>query len=289
MLLPEIKKVCVVGGGQMGRQIALNAAIHGFNVSITDNSQDVIKFVEKWTNEYLTGRIKKGKMTNEEVDKAYTCFHVKPQLIDAAEDAEIVIEAIIEDKTIKEEFYKKLDKIVSIDTIIASNSSYIPSSAFKNCIKNPERLANMHYFNPALVMKLVEVVKGEHTADKTVETIMNFAIANGKIPILVKKEIDGFVVNRILRAIRDEAFYLIENDICSPDDLDKGVELGLGHPMGPFKLLDLTGIDLNYLSGLKRWQDTGIKPHGFDIVEAKYKAHEWGKKTGKGFYSYPEL
>ena len=144
----------------------------------------------------------------------------------------------------------------------------------------------MHYFNPALVMKLVEVVQGEHTADETVQAIVDFAIKTGKTPIRVKNEIDGFVVNRILRAIRDEAFYLIEQDICTPEDLDIGVELGLGHPMGPFRLLDLTGLDLNYLSSERRYQETGVKPAGYDIVKAKYEAHEWGRKTGKGFYEY---
>jgi 3-hydroxybutyryl-CoA dehydrogenase len=135
-------------------------------------------------------------------------------------------------------------------------------------------------------MKLVEVIKGGHTAEETVELLMDFAKSTGKTPIRVNKEIDGFVVNRILRAIRDEAFYLIEQGVCSPQDLDTGVELGLNHPMGPFRLLDLTGIDLNYMSGMRRLEETGIKPNGFDIVKEMYEKKEWGRKTGKGFYVY---
>ena len=272
----------------MGRQIALNAAIHGFDVYITDSVPAALQSVEKWSREYLIGRVAKGKMTEEETKKVLSHFHIVSTLTEAAHGAQFVIEAIIEDKEIKESFYRELSIITALETIVASNSSYMPSSLFKDCIKNPSRLANMHYFNPALVLKLVEVVKGEHTAPDTVEIIMEFAKANGKTPIRVNKEIDGFVVNRVLRAIRDEAFYLIENGICTPEDLDTGVELGLNHPMGPFRLLDLTGIDLNYFSGKKRWEDTGVKPAGFDIVKAKYEAHEWGRKTGCGFYKYSD-
>ena len=112
------------------------------------------------------------------------------------------------------------------------------------------------------------------------------AAGRGKTPIRVNKEIDGFVVNRVLRAIRDESFYLVEEGVVSPQDLDIGVELGLNHPMGPFKLLDFTGVDLMYRSSEKRWQDTGIKPHGYDIVKEMYENNLWGRKTGKGFYEY---
>lgn len=281
----SVKKVCVAGGGQMGRQIALNAAIHGFNVYLTDSVPTVIDAVKEWVATYMDGRVAKGKMTREATQAALALFHVVSSIEEAASGADFIIEAIIEDKDIKTNFYKSLNKLISPDAIVVSNSSYMPSSTFKDCI-DTDHLANMHYFNPALVMKLVEVVKGEHTSEETVEKIMQFARDNGKVPIRVNKEIDGFVVNRILRAIRDEAFFLIENGVCTPQDLDIGVELGLNHPMGPFRLLDLTGIDLNYLSGIKRWQDTGVKPNGFDIVKDMYEKHEWGKKTGKGFYEY---
>lgn len=284
----DFKKVCVAGGGQMGRQIALNAALHGFDVFLTDSVPAALDAVKKWSKEYLDGRIAKGKLTEDQVRDAVAHFHIVPTLEEAATEAQIVIEAILEDKDVKMAFYTQVSKIVDKDTILASNSSYMPSSIFKDCVVNPQRLLNMHYFNPALVLKLVEVVRGDHTSDSTVDTVVEFAKQNGKVPIRVNKEIDGFVVNRILRAIRDEAFYLIDNNICTPEDLDTGVELGLNHPMGPFRLLDLTGIDLNYLASERRWKETGIKPNGFDVVKAKYEAHEWGRKTGKGFYDYSD-
>ena len=288
MKISDIKKVCVAGGGLMGRQIALNAAIHGFDTYLTDSMGDVLAAVEKWSGEYLAGRVAKGKLTQEQADAAKASFHLCPELKDAAEGAQLVIEAILEDRNVKLDFYKKVGAIAPEDAILASNSSWMPSSTFIGCVSNPGRLANIHYFNPALAMKLVEVVRGEHTADDTVQTLVEFSVVNGKTPIRVNKEIEGFVVNRVLRALRDEAFYLVDEGVCTPQEVDLGVELGLNYPMGPFRLLDLTGIDLNYLSSTTRWKETGIKPNGYDIIKEKYEKHEWGRKTGKGFYDYTD-
>ncbi len=288
MKISDIKKVCVAGGGLMGRQIALNAAIHGFDTYLTDSMGDVLAAVEKWSGEYLAGRVAKGKLTQEQADAAKASFHLCPELKDAAEGAQLVIEAILEDRNVKLDFYKKVGAIAPEDAILASNSSWMPSSTFIACISNPGRLANIHYFNPARAMKLVEVVRGEHTADDTVQTLVEFSVVNGKTPIRVNKEIEGFVVNRVLRALRDEAFYLVDEGVCTPQEVDLGVELGLNYPMGPFRLLDLTGIDLNYLSSTTRWKETGIKPNGYDIIKEKYEKHEWGRKTGKGFYDYTD-
>lgn len=286
MNIKDVKKVCVVGTGKMGTQIALNCAIHGFDTVLTGFKFEDPEEIKNWANEYLRGRVEKGKMTSEHARKAAERFVCLVDLPGAVCDSQIIIESVIEDKSIKKEYFAAISEVAASDAIIASNSSYIPSSEFKDQISNPERLANAHFFNPALAMKLVEVVKGEHTSEETMELLMEFAKATGKTPIRVNKEIDGFVVNRILRAIRDESFYLVEEGVVSPQDLDIGVELGLNHPMGPFKLLDFTGVDLMYRSSEKRWQDTGVKPHGYDIVKEMYEKNMWGRKTGKGFYEY---
>ena len=288
MKIDALKKVCVAGAGQMGRQIALTIALHGYDVYLTDSVPAALAQTDTWSRDYLDGRVSKGKMTSEQADAARARFHLVPTLQQAAAGSQIVIEAILEDREIKRSFYFELGGIVGEDTILASNSSYMVSSLFQDCVKTPSRLANMHFFNPALVLKLVEVVKGEHTAPDTVELMVEFAKKIGKTPIRVNREIDGFVVNRVLRAIRDEAYFLVEEGVCTPEDLDIGVELGLNHPMGPFRLLDLTGIDLNYMSMEQRWKDTGIKPHGYDIAKQMYESHLWGRKTGKGFYTYGE-
>lgn len=286
MNIKDVKRVCVVGTGKMGMQIALNCAIHGFETVITGRKIEKLEEIKNWAEDYLKGRVEKGKLSEEQADIARKNFLHTTVLEDAVKGSQIIFESVVEDKEIKKGIFKAISAAAEEDAIIASNSSYMPSSEFKEFVNNPERLANAHFFNPALAMKLVEVVKGEHTSDETVELLMNFVRATGKTPIRVNKEIDGFVVNRVLRAIRDESFYLVEEGVVSPQDLDIGVELGLNHPMGPFKLLDFTGVDLMYRSSEKRWQDTGVKPHGYDIVKEMYEKNMWGRKTGKGFYEY---
>lgn len=288
MKLADIKKICVAGGGQMGRQIALNAAMHGFDTYLTDAFSIVLDKVAVWADSYLAGRIAKGRITESMKAETLARFHLVPTLQEAACDAQLVIEAIIEDREVKNAFYRDLNAVAPKDCVFASNSSYIVSSAFMGLVDDPGRLANLHYFNPALAMKVVEVVKGEHTSQATADLLCEFAVANGKTPVRVNKEIRGFVVNRILTAIRDEAYFLLESGVASAEDIDAGVKGGLNHPMGPFELLDLTGIDLNYLSMEDRIKEGEPKPHGYEIAKAKYEAHEWGRKTGKGFYEYTE-
>jgi 3-hydroxybutyryl-CoA dehydrogenase len=282
----QIKRVCVAGGGLMGRQIALNTAIHGYETYLTDTFAEVLDKVRAWAKEYMDGRVEKGRMTRAVADEALARFHVVDTLEEAAKDVQLVIEAIIEDKTVKTEFFTKLNKIVAKDAVIATNSSYMVSSLFKDCVDNPDRLANLHFFNPALVLKLTEVVQGPHTSEETARTLMEFSRKTGKTPILVLKECDGFVVNRVLRALRDESYRIVEEGVCSPQEVDIGLELGLSHPMGPFRLNDLTGIDLTYHANQRRFEETGVKPAGYDIVKAKFDAGEFGRKSGKGFYDY---
>ncbi len=153
---------------------------------------------------------------------------------------------------------------------------------------HPERLLNVHYFNPALVMKLVEICRGTHTADETVEAAFEFARATGKTPVRIEKEIDGFLANRILTAIHNEARFLVEEGYCTYQDLDTACENGLGHPMGPFRLSDLTGIDLAYDIMNRRYQESGVKPRGYDLFGEMVREGRLCRKTGKGFYDYEQ-
>jgi 3-hydroxybutyryl-CoA dehydrogenase len=147
----------------------------------------------------------------------------------------------------------------------------------------------MHFFNPALVMKLVEIVQGEHVSETTAATVMDVARRMGKIPVLLRREIYGFLVNRIITAINKEAFSLFEMGIASYEDIDLAVENGLGHPLGPFRLMDLTGIDLAYDIGMERFRETGEPAdRPSPTVVEKYARGEWGRKVGKGFYEYPK-
>ena len=281
-----VKKCTVIGGGAMGRQIALNTAIHGYEVVVCESFPAARESLELWKEEYLAGRIAKGRMTQEQVDAVKARFSVTDDLSAACQDCDIVIEAIIEDKQAKSDLLAQVSRLTRPDTIIATNSSFMVSSTFAGVVAHPERLANLHYFMPALVMKLVEVVKGEHTCQETVDKLMAFAHETGKTPALVKKEEDGFIVNNILKVIKEEAYRLVNEGVCSLEDLDTAVELGLGHPMGPFKLDDMSGIDVRYSVLKRRLEETGTKSHGYDMISNLYQQGRLGKKTKHGFYDY---
>jgi len=282
----EIKKVCVIGGGLMGRQIALNTAIYPYEVRLYDAKPEVRADVVKWEDTYLAGRIAKGRMTQEKVDGIRSRFAVCETLEEACQDADLVIEAIVEIKDVKSAVLHQVSELVRPDTIIATNSSRMVSSMFINDVSNPQRLANLHYFNPALVMKLVEVVQGAHCSQETAQTLYDFCLATGKDPIWLRKEVDGFVVNRILAALKKEARWLVENGYCTYQEVDIACEKGLNHPMGPYRLEDLTGIDLTYNIMQRAYEESGEKPLGYDLTKSMYDQGRYGKKSGHGYYDY---
>jgi len=283
----EIKTIAVVGAGNMGHQIAISAALAGFQVKCTDVSPEILAKAEQFADSYLPGRVVKGKLTEEEAKKARANVSFVPTLEDAANDADLVIEAVIEKLDVKRSLFAQFDEITPPHAILASNSSYIVSSRIAEATKRPDKVLNMHFFNPALVMKLVEVVKGPHVSDETAETAMEVARQMGKTPVLLNKEVYGFLVNRLLQATRKEALKLLDLGVASYEDIDTAVVNGLGYPMGPFKLLDLTGVDLAYHTYMAEYQESGDpadKPS--PTVVEKYVKGEWGKKVGKGFYDY---
>lgn len=282
----EIKNVCVVGAGQMGRQIGLNAAVYGYNVKVYDKMPTACDGAEQWKEEYLAGRITKGRMTEEQVAQIKERFHIVRDIREAAGDADIVIEAVVEVYEVKADLFRELDKVVRPDAIIATNSSYMVSSLFRDCVSNPGRLLNCHYYNPALVMKFVEVVQGPHTAPETAEAVMDFCRKTGKTPICMKKEISGFAANRIIGVINAEARWLVQNGYLTYPEVDIACEQGLSHPMGPFRLMDMTGIDLTYDLMKAGVEAGGEKPDCYDLIESMVKAGHLGRKTGKGFYEY---
>jgi len=285
--MKTIKNVTVIGAGVMGRQIALNAAVHGFIVHLADTFPEACEKAAKWAEEYLAKSVAKGKSTQEDADNALNRMHYSENPSEAVANCDLLIESIIEDEAIKHELFKSISAALPEDTIVTTNSSFIPSSSFAKDIGSPSRLCNLHYFNPAMLMKLVEIVKGEHTAAETVQALVAFVKAIEKESIVVNKEVDGFVVNRLIKALQNEAFFLFENGIASIEDIDIGAEKGLNFPLGPFRLLDLAGIDICYLNRQRIYEQTGRpedKPPAF--IEEKYKKGEFGRKTGKGWYDY---
>jgi 3-hydroxybutyryl-CoA dehydrogenase len=283
----EINKIAVIGAGNMGHQIAMCAALSGFSVKCTDTNSDILNKAIDFADNYLQERVNKGKLTEEAAKQARANLIFTPSVHEAAEDADLVIEAIIEKLDIKRTLFAELDKLCPAHTILATNSSYIVSSKIADATSRPDKVCNMHFFNPALVMKLVEVVQGAHVSDETVEAVMNAAKKMSKTPVLLHKEIYGFLVNRFLQATRQEALKLLDMGVASHEDIDLAVKNGLGYPMGPFQLLDLTGVDLAYHVGMEKYRESGDPAdRPSPTVVEKFTKGEWGKKVGKGFYDY---
>ena len=282
----EIRKICVCGGGTMGRQIALQAAIKGYPAAVYELMPEVRENILAWLATYMEGRIRKGRLTEQQVADAKARFSVTGDMAEGVRGAQIIIEAVPEIEDLKRKVLREISDLADEGAIIATNSSYMVSSKFTDCVKDPSRLANMHFYNPALVMKFVEVVQGPHASEETGKTLYDFAKAIGKEPILMKKEIAGFAANYIIAGIYERARHLVAEGYCSYEDVDKACEFGLGHPMGPFRLNDLTGIDLSYDILKASYEKTGVKPEGFELYEEMVKAGRLGRKTGHGFYDY---
>ncbi len=283
----EVNNIAIIGAGNMGHQIALCAALSGFKVKCIDTNPDILNKAIQFADTYLKERVLKGKLSEEAANQAHSNLAFVSTIEEAAKDADLVIEAIIEKLDIKRTLFAELDRICSSHTILATNSSYIVSSKIADATNRPDKVCNMHFFNPALVMKCVEVVKGSHVSNETAETVMNVAKRMSKTPVLLHKEIYGFLVNRLLQATRQEALKLLDMGVASFEDIDTAAKNGLGYPMGPFELLDLTGIDLAYHVGMEKYQESGnAADRPSPTVVEKYTKREWGKKVGKGFYDY---
>lgn len=283
----KIQKVMVAGAGLMGNQIAMQTAIHGYTVVCYDISRDMLAKAEAFSKDWFAKRVAKGKMGEAEAAEIQARLTFTDDVQCAAADTDVVIEAVSDIVDIKKKVLAQLDAYTPDHCIYASNSSYIVSSRFCDAVKDPSKVMNVHFFNPALVMKIVEVVKGPHVSKETFDTMFAFVESIGKTPVVIEKEIYGFVVNRIFSALTREACYLVDMGIASPEAIDKAVKGALGHSMGPLETLDMTGIDLEYNVYMEKFRTSGDKA---DLPAACLTEHfakgEYGRKSGKGFYEY---
>lgn len=285
--MSEVQTISVIGAGTMGSQIAMVAALAGFDVILQDVREESLQKAQASLSKHMEKRIAKGTLTAEHVEQAFVNLKLVTSLEEAVRQTDFVIEAIIENLPLKRELFTEVDKLAPAHAIIATNSSTIVSSKLADATNRPDKVCNLHFFNPVLVMDLVEVVKGPHTSEETAQTAVELVKQIHKTPILLKKEIAGFVANRMLGKLMDEAIYLLENDIATVEEIDLACTKALNHPIGPFALMDLTGIDVTYYIRQTRYEETGDesqKPP--KVIVEKFENGEFGRKTGKGFYSY---
>ena len=281
----KIRNVGVIGAGAMGHGIAQVFAQAGFNVKLNDVSLDFISDGIRRIEGNLSRSVEKGKISED--DKKAAMSRVLPAAsLDEFKDREFVVEAVLEKIEIKRDVFKKLDKICGKDIVLASNTSSIPITELAALVSNPQRVAGMHFFNPVPAMKLIEIVQALQTSISTIEIIRALSLRLGKTPVVVKDSA-GFVSNRVVCPMINEAIFAYEQGIASKEDIDTVMKLGMNHPMGPLELADFVGLDivLDVLDVLyKEYEDP--KYRASPLLRNMVRAGYLGRKTKKGFYEY---
>jgi 3-hydroxybutyryl-CoA dehydrogenase len=273
----------------MGAQIAQQAALNGVEVGLHDVSDEALARAAASNRSLLERRVARGRMSAEDAEAALARVRPSADLAAVVEGADVVIEAIVERLDAKLAMFGELDGLAPAHAVLATNSSTMGISSLAGATGRPDRCCNMHFFYPPLVMELVEVVRGPRTSDETVERAMAFAREMGRTPVLLRKEIDGFIVNRILHMASQEAYRLLDAGVATFEDIDTAVEKGLNWPRGPFRLGDFSGLDVTYNARLHMYRTTGDERYRpSPRLQAKVEAGELGRKTGRGWYEYTE-
>ena len=280
-----MNKVGVVGSGTMGNGIAHVFAIYGYNVTLVDISQKILDDAINKIRSNINRQIKKNVISDNDAVIALKNINTTINL-ELLSDCDLVIEAVKEDLDIKVEIFKKLDSICNDKTIFASNTSSISINTLGSYLKNPEKFIGMHFMNPVPVMKLVEIINGDKTSQATKDLINNISKSLDKIPIECN-DAPGFVSNRILMPMINEAAFCYMDGVAKPEAIDSIMQLGMGHPMGPLKLADLIGIDVCvYIMNVLYEGFKNEKYRVCPILLDMMKAGKLGKKTKEGFYKY---
>jgi 3-hydroxybutyryl-CoA dehydrogenase len=280
-----LQNIVVIGSGVMGRGIAYVSAVGGFTTTLVDINEAQLKSAEKEISLIFEKAIQRNKLTMQERDEARSFLSFSNHLIQAVKEADLIIEAVPEVTEIKKSIFEVIDQHAPASCVFASNTSTMSPTELGSYTKRPEKVMVMHFFNPVQKMKLVEMVRGLETNEETVDRIRMVAEKMGKETVTIN-EFPGFVTSRISALVGNEAFYMLQEGVGTPEDIDKAIKLGLNYPMGPFELGDLVGLDtrlnnLNYLHA-----KLGEKYRPAPLLEQYVKAGRLGRKTGRGVYDY---
>ncbi|MCI5635916.1 MAG: 3-hydroxybutyryl-CoA dehydrogenase [Sarcina ventriculi] len=280
-----MEKIFVIGAGTMGSGIVQAFAQKGYEVIVRDIKDEFVDRGIATINKNLSKLVAKGKVTEEFKENVLSKITGTTDL-NLAADCDLVIEAAVENMDIKKDIFSQLDKICKVETILASNTSSLSITEVASATNRPDKVIGMHFFNPATIMKLVEVIKGMATSQETFDKVKELSFAIGKEPVEVA-EAPGFVVNRILIPMINEAVGIFAEGVASVEDIDTAMKLGANHPMGPLALGDLIGLDVCLAIMDVLYNETGDTKYRAHSLLRKYVRAGWlGRKSGKGFYDY---
>lgn len=279
-------RIAVIGGGTMGSGICQVIAEKGHQVFLTEINADLVKAGMSKVDKGYDRLVKKEKMTVEQKDAAMANITAIEGVANLPADLDLVIEAIVENLDVKKKVFKELDQVCGRDTILATNTSALSISEIAVSTSRPDKVVGMHFFNPVPVMKLVEIIRGAATSDDTYNVVKDLALTLSKEPVDIK-EAPGFVVNRILVPLINEAVFILMEGIASAEDIDKAMKLGAGHPMGPLALADMIGLDVCLSIMDTLYTEFGDpKYRACPLLRKMVRANMLGQKTKQGFYSY---